>query len=116
EALGGRLPRTFPLGACDGAPVPAVGGGAGAAPDRECVCLPRVGDANRVLGVVTSDRDAGDPLEEGRLQSLIVLQSILALGLEQASARERLLEANAELEALYAAKTKMIDHLSHELK
>ena len=68
------------------------------------------------LGVVTLDRDANDPLEETRLQSLIVLQSILALGLEQATARERLLEAHEELEGLYAAKTKMIDHLSHELK
>ncbi|HVR29546.1 MAG TPA: HAMP domain-containing sensor histidine kinase, partial [Thermoanaerobaculia bacterium] len=47
---------------------------------------------------------------------LLVLQSILALGLEQAAARERLLEANEELEGLYAAKGKMIDHLSHELK
>jgi signal transduction histidine kinase len=69
-----------------------------------------------VLGVVTIDRDASDALEEGRTQSLIVLQSILALGLEQATARERLLEAHEELEGLYAAKTKMIDHLSHELK
>jgi signal transduction histidine kinase len=75
-----------------------------------------VGDAHRVLGVVTVDRDRGDQLEEGRVQSLIVLQSMLALGLEQASTRERLLEAHAELEGLYAAKTKMIDHLSHELK
>jgi signal transduction histidine kinase len=75
-----------------------------------------LGGANRFLGLVAIDRDTGDPLDEGRLQSLIVLQSILALGLEQATARERLLEANEELEGLYAAKTKMIDHLAHELQ
>jgi signal transduction histidine kinase len=78
--------------------------------------VPLVGGSNRVLGAVTIDRDAADRLDEGRLQSLIVLQSILALGLEEAAARERLLEANEELENLYAAKSKMIDHLSHELK
>jgi signal transduction histidine kinase len=78
--------------------------------------VPLVGGSNSVLGAVTIDRDAADPLDEGRLQSLIVLQSILALGLEQAAAREGLLEANEELERLYAAKSKMIDHLSHELK
>ncbi|HEX2464993.1 MAG TPA: GAF domain-containing sensor histidine kinase [Thermoanaerobaculia bacterium] len=113
EALGDRLPRVFPLGAWNGAPAPAEASGVSG---RECLCVPLVGDANRVLGAVTLDRDTADPLEEGRLQSLIVLQSILALGLEQATARERLLEAHAELEELVAAKTKMIDHLSHELK
>jgi signal transduction histidine kinase len=113
DALAGRLPRSFPLGDVAGAPVPAPAPGT---PGRECLCVPLVGGSNRVLGAVTIDRDAADRLDEGRLQSLIVLQSILALGLEEAAARERLLEANEELENLYAAKSKMIDHLSHELK
>jgi signal transduction histidine kinase len=113
QALDGRQPRALALDPSGCAPAPGTGGGI---PGRECLCVPLVGDANRVLGVVTVDRDAKDALEEGRVQSLIVLQSILALGLEQASARERLLEAHEELEGLYAAKTKMIDHLSHELK
>jgi signal transduction histidine kinase len=113
DALAGRLPRSFPLAAAAGAPVPAAGAGAAG---RECLCVPLVGGSNRILGAVTLDRDAVDPLEDGRLQSLIVLQSILALGLEQAAARERLLEAHEQLERLYAAKSKMIDHLSHELK
>jgi signal transduction histidine kinase len=113
DALAARRPRAFALGACCGVPSPCAGTGVAG---RECLCVPLVGDANRVLGVVAIDRDAVDALEEVRLQSLIVLQSILALGLEQAAARERLLEAHAELESLNAAKTKMIDHLSHELK
>jgi signal transduction histidine kinase len=115
ELVDGLAPHVYPAGRRGGVPVPA----AVAAPSdrgRECLCVPLVGDANRVLGAVTIEREASDALEEGRLQSLIVLQSILALALEQASARERLLEANAELEALYAAKNKVIDHLSHELK
>src|SRR5688572_14247791 len=109
------MPRALPLEGRGGLPAPSLSA-ATATAGRECLCVPLLGDSNRPLGVVTLDRDANDPLEETRLQSLIVLQSILALGLEQATARERLLEANEELEGLYAAKTKMIDHLSHELK
>jgi signal transduction histidine kinase len=101
EALAGRMPRSVELSAVE---------------PRECLSVPLVGAANRVLGLVAIERDARDPLEECRTQSLLVLQSILALGLEQAAARERLLEANQELENLDAARTKMIDHLSHELK
>jgi signal transduction histidine kinase len=113
EALTGRMPRAFPLGAFAGAPCPLASGGAAG---RECLCVPLVGGVNRVLGAVAIDRDAAATLEKARVQSLLVLQSILALGLEQAAARESLLAANEELEALNAAKSKMIDHLSHELK
>jgi signal transduction histidine kinase len=113
EVLASRLPQRRPLEIGSRPPAPARGEGA---PGRECLCVPLLGGANRVAGAVTIDRDASDRLEEGRLQSLIVLQSILAIGLEQAAARERLLEAHEELESLYAAKSKTIDHLSHELK
>ena len=103
DCLAERLPLSFRIGGT-------------ASPGRECLCVPLIGAANRVFGLAAIERDPGDPLEEARTQSLLVLQSILALGLEQAAARERLLEANEELEALHAAKSKMIDHLSHELK
>ena len=115
DVLAGRMPRVLPLSVRDGVPAPSPSATTEIA-GRECLCVPLLGDSNRPLGVVTIDRDRNDALDEARLQSLIVLQSILALGLEQATARERLLEAHEELEGLYAAKTKMIDHLSHELK
>ena len=83
---------------------------------KECLCVPLMQASNQVLGVVTVKRIDSSPIDTATLQSLLILQSILAVSLHNARVWKELREAHARLETVAKAQRKMIDHLSHELK
>ncbi len=113
EVMHSKQPGQFQLNFLDKVPYPTYDSGA---PGRQCLCVPLVEANNRSLGVVTFDRPAGEALDPTAMQCVLILQSVLAIGLENARVIDQLRETHAELDTLYQAKTKMIDHLSHELK
>lgn len=113
KVITSKQPAFFQLSCLEKIPYPANDSGE---PGRQCLCVPLVEANNRALGVVTFDRPAGESLDSTAMQCLLILQSVLAIGLENARVLGQLREAHAELETLNQAKTKMIDHLSHELK
>jgi signal transduction histidine kinase len=108
-----KQPAHFQLNVLHKVPYPTYDTGE---PGRQCLCVPLVEANNRALGVVTFDQPAGESLDSSAMQCLLILQSVLAISIENARVLGQLRETHAELETLYEAKTKMIDHLSHELK
>ena len=113
EVLMSKHPGQFQLKPVSQVPCPTYDSGESG---RQCLCVPLVQANNRSLGVVTFDQQAGASLDSIAMQCVLILQSALAISVENARAMGQLQEAHAKLEALYQAKTKMIDHLSHELK
>jgi signal transduction histidine kinase len=71
---------------------------------------------NRVIGVATFDQPSATILDNMTMQCLLILQSVFAVSLENMRIWDELRQAHDELKDLYHAKSKMIDHLSHELK
>ena len=113
EVMRSKQPGQFQLSYLDKVPCPTYDSGE---PGRQCLCVPLVEANNRALGVVTFDQPAGESLDSTATQCVLILQSVLAISLENARKIGQLQQTHAELETLYQAKTKMIDHLSHELK
>jgi signal transduction histidine kinase len=113
EVMRSKQPGQFQLSYLDKAPCPTYDSGQSG---RQCLCVPLVEANNRALGVVTFDQPAGESLDSTATQCVLILQSVLAISLENARVLGQLQQTHAELETLYQAKTKMIDHLSHELK
>jgi signal transduction histidine kinase len=112
EVFRSKQPRSFPLAFRGGLPCPVAESPA----DGSCLCVPLIEAHNRVIGVVTLEQPAAQLLDPVALQCLLIVQSVLAISLENARALADLKTLHAQLETLNLAKTKMIDHLSHELK
>ncbi|HXV83211.1 MAG TPA: ATP-binding protein [Candidatus Binatia bacterium] len=113
EVLGSKQSGQFQLKHLAGAPCPSYDSGQ---PGRQCLCVPLVEANNRALGAVAFDQPARASLDSTAMQCLLILQSVLAISIENARALARLQQAHDELQTLNQAKTKMINHLSHELK
>ncbi len=81
EVVGKRQPRIYRLDGDPELPLPAPGD-----PDAagECHVIPLIGSHNRVLGAITLDRAAGDPLSELDQQALTVIATLIAVSLENA--------------------------------
>ncbi|MFH1137225.1 MAG: sensor histidine kinase [Pseudomonadota bacterium] len=108
-----KKPLTFPLAGAEGPPYPVFVNGV---PERLCLVAPLIEAGNRVIGAATFEFPTGEPPDENRRQSLLMILSVLAISLENVRGLEELRAAHGELKTLNSAKTKMIDHLSHELK
>jgi signal transduction histidine kinase len=113
DVIASKQPRQFALTDFHGLPCPTSGTGF---VERQCLCVPLIEAHNRVIGVVTCDQPADTALSATTMQCLVILQSVLAVSLENTRMWDELQQAHAELETHYHAKSKMIDHLSHELK
>jgi signal transduction histidine kinase len=113
EVIASKQPRRFALTEVAGLPCPTVGSGIA---DRHCLCVPLVEASNRVIGVVVFDLSAATVLDDTAMQCMLILQSVFAVSLENTRMWDELQHAHDELKTLYHAKSKMIDHLSHELK
>ncbi len=113
EVLQSKQSGQFQLTQLEGVPCPSYEGGQ---PGRQCLCVPLVEANNRALGAVAFDQPLGESLDGAALQCVLILQSVLAISIENARGLFQLQQAHDELQTLNQAKTKMIDHLSHELK
>lgn len=113
EVLQSKQSGQFQLTQLEGVPCPSYEAGQ---PGRQCLCVPLVEANNRALGAVAFDQPIGESLDSTALQCVLILQSVLAVSIENARALARLQQAHDELQTLNQAKTRMIDHLSHELK
>jgi len=113
DAIAAKQPRRFALHDVHGLPCPTAGIGVAG---RRCLCMPLVEAHNRVIGVATFDQPSATVLDDMTMQCLLILQSVFAVSLENKRIWDELQQAHDELKALYHAKSKMIDHLSHELK
>lgn len=81
------------------------------------LCTPMIGSSDNLLGVVQVLNKLGDDAFDHRDESLLeAFAAHAAVALERARTRDELERAHDELQTLYHAKSKMIDHLSHELK
>jgi signal transduction histidine kinase len=98
-----------------GAPYPAASP-SGPPVGRRCYCAPLIESGNHVIGVAAFDHPGADHLDAQSVQALIMLLSLTAVSLVNARSFEELKRAHDELDGLNRAKTKMIEHLSHELK
>lgn len=84
---------------------------------RSILCAPVIGSDGQLLGVIQVLNKHGKILFDGRDKSLLeAFASHAAVALERGKTQEMLAQAHNELQSLYNAKTKMINHLSHELK
>lgn len=115
DVLRSKQPRSFSLEYQEDLPCPVLRQ-TSAERERSCLCVPLIEAHNRVIGIVTLEQQAGNVLDPVTLQCLLIVQSVLAISLENARALADLRELHAQLETLNRAKTKMINHLSHELK
>jgi signal transduction histidine kinase len=113
EVITSKQPRRFALTDVHGLPCPIADTGV---VGRQCLCVPLVEAHNRVIGVATLDQPAATVLDATTMQCLLILQSVFAVSLENTRMWDELQQAHDEMQALYHAKSKMIDHLSHELK
>jgi len=113
DAIAAKQPRRFALHDVQGLPCPTAGLGVA---DRQCLCIPLVEAHNRVIGVATFDQPSATVLDAMTMQCLLIVQSVFAVSLENKRIWDELQQAHDELQTLYHAKSKMIDHLSHELK
>jgi len=84
---------------------------------RSVLCMPLIGSQNEIIGViqVLNKKNQGgfDQEDESLLSGL---NAHISVALERASLIEAYIEKDRDLEIQNNAKTKMIDHLSHELK
>lgn len=84
---------------------------------RSILCTPMIGSSNNLLGVVQVLNKTGGADFDAKDEALLdAFAAHAAVALERARARDELERAHEELRTLYHAKSKMIDHLSHELK
>lgn len=84
---------------------------------RSILCTPMIGSSDNLLGVVQVLNKTGGEGFDQRDESLLeAFAAHAAVALERARTRDELERAHDELQMLYHAKSKMIDHLSHELK
>jgi len=81
EVLASRQPKVCRLVPNHPLPLPSSGEPDG---DDECHVIPLIGSHNRVLGAITLDRDAADPLSELDQQALTVVATLIAVSLENA--------------------------------
>lgn len=112
-ALTQKRPVSRPLDPDAAAPAPARE--EPGSPDG-CLCVPLLRAAGEPSGVaVLVPRDLAS-LDATAVQTLVVLQSILAVSLDNARAFRELRDAHEEMRSLLQAKNRMIEHLSHELR
>jgi len=84
---------------------------------RSILCTPMISSSDNLLGVVqVLNKMGGDDFDERDESLLDAFAAHAAVAVERAQARDELERAHDELQTLYHAKSKMIDHLSHELK
>jgi len=70
----------------------------------------------RVIGVLGALNKRGGSFSQGDLDFLFMLSPTAAMAIENAQVSEELRRSYGEVRALNLAKTKMIEHLAHELK
>lgn len=81
------------------------------------LCTPMIGSNDNLLGVVQVLNKLGGDVFDHRDEALLeAFAAHAAVALERARTRDELERTHDELQTLYIAKSKMIDHLSHELK
>ncbi len=79
EIIAEGAPTVYPLLYEHGLPWPAD---KDSVPGRQCLCIPLIVANNRVIGMVTFDQPADFTLESTKVQPLIVLLTVVAIGLE----------------------------------
>ena len=81
SVIADRQPGSFHLADDDALPLPSI---EPCGVSGECRVIPLIGSHNRVLGVITLDRDARDSLSELDQQALTVVSTLIAVSLENA--------------------------------
>lgn len=82
---------------------------------RNLMCVP-LKAREKSLGVIYAINKEKGTFTEDDVEILVALSSNIALALENASQYEKLMTSYKELERLHRVKTKILHHLSHELK
>jgi signal transduction histidine kinase len=79
------------------------------------ICVPLKG-REKMLGVLYALNKVQGPFTQEDVEILVALAGSVGLALENASQYEELTKSYRELERLHRVKTKLLHHLSHELK
>ena len=84
---------------------------------RSVLCMPLIGSHKEIIGVIEVLNKKSRARFDGEDESLLEgLNAHISVALERAQLIEAYVEKDRVLESQNNAKTKMIDHLSHELK
>jgi GAF domain-containing protein len=102
DVIASKQPRRFALTDVHGLPYPTAETGVAG---RQCLCVPLVEANNRVIGVATLDQLATTVFDDATMQCVLILQSVLAVSLENIRMWDELRQAHDELQDLYHANS-----------